>query len=406
MSTPRDPIPEVPGVDDVVRALTTEGDAVELTGRQSALAMFRAVRDESAGFQPDGPQPAATQPWAAQQALRQPPPASDRDAGRHGRPRPAQARVPHPRRLTALGAMAAAIVVAGAGMTAAAYAQILPSPLQDIAHTVLAPIGVPSASPAPAVIPTASSTAIPNVPTPSPTHLSSPQTSCPCPTVTPSAHRSLRLRAARANVGYDDKDTFTGHVAKKGAPDADASVKLLERLSTSPGSWDVIATGATGPDGTATFVVAHIPADATFLLAGSGDLASLTSHEVAVTVTPRLVVRHPARRVLVVTAHPAAAGEAVALERLQDGAWVTVATRPLDGLLSATFTVSPAGTYRFALPATTAHDAGVSRQVVIVATTAAVSSVTPSPAAAPTATPNSTAQATKAPKAKATRRVV
>jgi hypothetical protein len=407
MSTPHDPVPEVPGLEEVIRALTAEGDATELIGRQSALTMFRATRDAAADFPPAGRETAPAQPWAARPALA--PAAGHRELRRRGQPRPGPGRPAPRRRLSVLAATATAAAVACVGMTAAAYAQILPASVQNIAHSVLAPIGVPSASPGPTAIPvtsTPSSPSSPNATSPSPTRLPSAATSCPCRTAGPGAQMTLRLRAARAQVTFDGKDTFTGHVGEKGEPDTGVAVKLLEQLSTSPGTWDVVATGLTNATGDATFLVPQIPADAAFMLAGSGDIASLTSAEVAVTVTPRLEVRRPARHVLVVIGHGPVAGESVSLEQLQDGTWTTVATQPLDGLESATFTVASAGTYRFLLPAAATHDAAVSRQVVIGTTAAAVSSATPPATPQPTATATTTASATTAPKAKATHRVL
>jgi len=369
VSGPHDPVPEVPGVEEVIRALTAEGDATELTGRQSAVAMFRAARDGASGFRsPDldtAPIPRPAQP-------------------RRGRGRR--------RRLTTLGAAAAAVVMACAGMTAAAYAQILPASLQNIAHRVLSPIGVPSAPPAATGLLPVPGSVTPNVPSGRPTvlpsPLASPRASCPCPTAGPNADVTAQLRADRLRVEADGKVVLTGQVAVKGSPDAGADVKLLEQLSASPGAWDVIATGLTSRAGDVTFAVPHVPVNTRFLLAGTGDLASLMSNQVAVTVTPRLVVRHPTRRGLVVTAGPAMTGDPVTLQELQGGAWVTVATQPLGGDLSATFTVSPPGAYRFLLPATTTHAAGVSRPVMVAAPPATPRpTTTPQATAAPRMTP-------------------
>ena len=185
----RDPIPEVPGLEDVIRALTAEGDATELTGRQAALTMFRAARDQPAGSHYADQSAATTQVWSPQQAFGQPAPAPDPGGHRPGQHREAQRRhargpAARHRRFPALAATAAAIVMACAGVTAAAYAQILPTPIQDIAHRVLAPIGVPSASPVPVAIPTTSSPSSPNAPSPSPTALPVSATSSPGATAT------------------------------------------------------------------------------------------------------------------------------------------------------------------------------------------------------------------------------
>jgi hypothetical protein len=98
-----------PGLEHLIRALTAGGDPRELADRDAAAAMFRA-------------------------SIR---PAS----GRLRRWRP---RLPlHPVR----AAVAAGVTAAVAGTTAAAYAAVLPAPVQHIAHSVFAPLGVPDDRP-------------------------------------------------------------------------------------------------------------------------------------------------------------------------------------------------------------------------------------------------------------------
>ena len=105
-----------PGLDHLIRALTADGFPHELAGRDAALAAFRAASRE-----------------------------------KHRRPRfapPRGLRMP-----TRLSTVAAALVAGITGVTAAAYAQALPAPVQHIAYSVLAPFGVPNSqgpvSPAP-----------------------------------------------------------------------------------------------------------------------------------------------------------------------------------------------------------------------------------------------------------------
>lgn len=107
MSTPRKP-----DLDQLIAALTADGSAEELTGRETAVAAFRAASRRDAA---DGP----------------------------GRRRRVSVRHPvskWPPRLAAVGA----VMIVAAGVAAAAYTQALPGPAQDLAHTVFAPLGVPA----------------------------------------------------------------------------------------------------------------------------------------------------------------------------------------------------------------------------------------------------------------------
>ena len=109
MSTPREP-----GMDQLISALTADGRQDELAGRDAALAAFRAAG-----------QRAATEPTLRQRRFV---PSS----------RPLTGWLPP--RLTVIAAVAAVVV---AVIVAAAYTRALPGPVQDAAHTVFAPLGVP-----------------------------------------------------------------------------------------------------------------------------------------------------------------------------------------------------------------------------------------------------------------------
>jgi hypothetical protein len=370
VSTPPDdrPIPETPGLEALFRALTAEGDATEVVGRQRALTMFRQARGQSA----------LTQPLPAQPGLGAPGP----------RLAPVRRPVPRRRRAFRLAGVAAALLVACGGLTAAAYAQILPGPVQDIAHTVLAPLGVPSASharpgtPSPGLAP--STPPGQNGPSPAP----SAATSCPCPTDGASGKMGLRLSAARLRVAAGEADTFTGHVSSDGHPGRHVPVRLLARAAADRGTWRVAGTGLTSATGDVTFTVPHVPATTMFRLAGTGRLASLASPEVTVKVTPLVVVRHPSASLLTVAVYPSQAGDQVTLEQLQNGAWAPVATQPLTSLHKATFPVTAGSVYRFAVPATSGHTAAVSARFRVLAAATVARTATPVSSATPTATPS------------------
>jgi hypothetical protein len=117
------------GIDRLITALTAEAQSRELSGRDAALAAFRGASRP--------PLLAAAGP-AGRRRHSAPP---GRPAGLVG-----LARVLLPARL----AVAAASVVAVlAGFTAAAAAQALPAPVEHLAYTVLAPLGVPVHQPKP-----------------------------------------------------------------------------------------------------------------------------------------------------------------------------------------------------------------------------------------------------------------
>ena len=101
---PDDLGPPPPGLDALISTLTSGAAPDELAGEPAALAMFRASR-----------------------------------------PKPAPARQRRRRALRLAGA--AALVLVG-GFAAAAYAAVLPTPIQHVAYRALGFVGVPAARPA------------------------------------------------------------------------------------------------------------------------------------------------------------------------------------------------------------------------------------------------------------------
>ena len=161
-----DPGPREPGIDPLIKLLTSEGTPAELAGEADALAMFRA-----AGAAADAAASAAARTAAANAATDRharpavtagpagapppdptaPPPADPPVPGPPvpgptvpGGPRPATVRSLHdwrrPGRLIAVAALAAAAAV----MTAA-YSANLPAPVQHVAYRALGFAGVPDA---------------------------------------------------------------------------------------------------------------------------------------------------------------------------------------------------------------------------------------------------------------------
>lgn len=242
MNTPREPGPPESGIDQLVSALTADGDLDELASRGAALAAFRTARER-----------AATQPTLRQRRIV---PSS----------RPLADWLPSrladwfPTRLAAI--TAAAVVVIIAAIAAAAYTQALPGPVQDAAHTVFAPLGVPGGHQAPSgTAQNQEAAAITDATHPG---------DCPsCDAVfkTPSPqsgnHYVVKLGGTRVRETAGVVVVLTGRVAQNGSPAAGVRVALVARTAASP-KWRIVATGVTGPRGGFRFVTPPLTANAVF----------------------------------------------------------------------------------------------------------------------------------------------
>jgi len=225
--------PREPGMDQLISALTADGRPDELAGRDAALTAFRAAG-----------QRAATEPTLRQRRFA---PSS----------RPLTGWLPP--RLTTIAAAAAVVF---ALVVTAAYTHALPGPVQDAAHSVFAPLGVPggqqgssgtSPSQGPAAIIAATQPG-----------------DCPsCTTVfkTPSPrsgnHYIITLSGGRVRVTAGVVAVLTGRVAQSGSPAAGVRVALVARTAASA-QWRIVATGVTGPRGGFRFVTPPLTASAVF----------------------------------------------------------------------------------------------------------------------------------------------
>jgi hypothetical protein len=307
------PEPADPGLDGLLRALTANGTADELAGRQAALAMFR------------------------------------------------DSRRPKRRRLAAWASTAAAAVVM-VGWIAAAYAAALPAPVQHVTYKMLGSIGVPDTHRQ--AQPPSPSRSVSSMPTSPP---------APAVVVTPAADTvpTLVLAAAHPQVLAGGDDILSGRLAPGGRPEAGARIRLLEHVGGRPG-WRVAGTGVTGPGGDVTFTVRHLTGNASFRLAGPGRVASMTVPvTVVVPVSLSMAPGQAGLEVLTARAPSAGPGDAVVLQELSGGGWYRVAERGLGRAHLASFTVlvpSSGGTqYRVILPGTAWHGASVSGRVRVTA---------------------------------------
>ena len=292
-----------PGLDRLIMALTTDGHPAELAGRDAALAAFRAAS-----------QSPRRAPWRSPLGLL-------------------------PARVAAIVAAGAAVL---AGVTAAAYAQALPAPVQHLAHTVFAVVGVPNSQPEPAGHGQAHRTAPATGQGGAPG--SAPQgAGCPCPastSATPSptagGQFALTVSAARVHVPAYAVDVFTGRVTQHGHAAAGVRVRLLERPAGAA-TWRLAASGKTGPQGRFRLLTPQLTTTSAFRVSGPG---SSHSTRVWVTVGPRVRLKLVPGNVndhLIVIAHAARPGDTAVLEELVSGSWIKVAHRPLGAAYQASF---------------------------------------------------------------------
>jgi hypothetical protein len=198
------------GLDRLISALTAPGQPDELTRREEARAAFRS------GWPPGGNEPII-------------PPPRRRVPWRDRRPGSISLR---------LGSAAVA-AVAVAGIATCAYTRALPGPAQDVAHSVLAPLGVPGR---------AQTKQLPaglNPGTGAP--VSSGTTSTTSAAGSGGGYR-LTLSASAARVAAGTAVVFTGRVTEGGELAASTPVRLVERRAGAT-QWQVVATGVTGPRG-------------------------------------------------------------------------------------------------------------------------------------------------------------
>jgi hypothetical protein len=232
--------PGKPDLDRLVTALTADGRPDELTGREAAAAAFRA-------------------------------------AGRHPtddglvRPRRVSIRRPFGTLRQQLAAVGAVVVVA-AGVAVAAYAQALPGPAQDVAHTVFAPLGVPDNQ-------SGQSAAVTIATSGGKSGRAAPGGKTKTPTPRPGDAFLIAVAVSRARVQAGERVAFTGRVTEYGQAAAGVRVRLFERLAGST-QFELVGTGVTGPLG--GFRLASPPLSETAIFRVAGPDAT---HSAAVRVT-------------------------------------------------------------------------------------------------------------------------
>jgi len=241
-------IPRKPDLDQLVTALTAEGQAEELAGRDTVLAAYRAARQRGT---------AST--------------SASCDRGRSFRWRFA---LP-----TRLAAASAAVVVAGAA--AAAYAQALPAPVQQLAHAAFAPLGVPDGRHSPGQSPAGTTPG--NSPTGITVANSGGQTGAP--SGEPTHGYKVTAVVSRARVPAGSVVVFTGRVTDSGRAAAGIRVRLFERVAGTA-TEELVGTGVTGPRGGFRLVSPPVTGTVVFRVLGP-DAAHSVALRVAIAAAGR-----------------------------------------------------------------------------------------------------------------------
>jgi len=342
-----------PGLEQLLRTLTSPATPGELAGEQAALTMFRAHVHA---------------------------PAPDR---RTGRPRarlwPGRLGVPR-LRVAAIGA--AAVV---AGFASAAYAAALPAPVQHAAYVAFHWAGVPNAQPTRTTSGPGGSSSLTTPtsghssgrkgshPTPSgaasSSHLGGKKSGKPGGSPKPSGSPSssspatgpvvltISVPGGATQVPAGTSVTFDGVLTTGGNPDANVFVRLMERQAGHL-FWVRVDREETNAQGDVTLTSPDLTTNARFRLAYA---ASARSQVVVITVVPGLTTSlrlgpKGIKDYLTISTTFAQKGNVVLLQVLVDGSWVTLQQHELNG----------GGATVFAFSATKWQNAEI--QAVLVAT--------------------------------------
>jgi hypothetical protein len=411
-----DPGPREPGIDPLIKLLTSEGTPAELAGEADALAMFRAASAAASAAATDGQAPPAV---TASPSGTPPAGPTTPSAGPGptvpGGPRPATVRSLHawrrPGRL-----IAAVAVAAAAAVVTAAYTADLPRPVQHVAYRALGFAGVPdapktsgqpggagtagapsgpgstartggsgsdggqpgrSASPAPGqtASPSPSGPASPAPgrghspggghgpgPTPSPAPTPTPSTPPPVPA-------ALTISASAVKIIAGDSVSLTGLLTDAdGNPVPGRTVTLLEHDAGVPG-WQPAGQATTDDSGTATVPVPSLGTDAGFRFRGpdgthSGHVRVVVIPAVSLTAGPG---NRPGNERLTASA-PYASGSVAILQVRAGGTWRTLRSRTIGTTGQVIFGVKlqrHQRIYRVVVPRTVQHARGISNPAVV-----------------------------------------
>jgi hypothetical protein len=278
----------------------------------------------------------------------------------------------------------------------AAYAAVLPPPVQHFAHEILGFAGVPDSRQSfqSATAPNGSSSAgasrhhrgtgtrhtssSPATPRPSsgsksrPAKRSASASPSPSPSATSSSGASgtekVAISAASTQIAAGATAVLTGQATAGGKPAANVTLTLLERTVARP-RWRPVGSAVTSATGDAVVDVSDLATNAVFRFT---DAKGGISGRVIVTVVPAVTLQlttgpHGRVDALVVSSPYAQPRNFVLLQVQAGSGWVTIRERRIGVGLSRTFLVRArrldGRTVRAVLPPTLRHATGVSNLV-------------------------------------------
>jgi hypothetical protein len=388
--------PLEPGVEQLLRTLTSAAAPAELAGEQGAMTMFRLnVRPSAAGATTQ-PSPAAqAMPSPAAQAMPSPAtqaiPVRAPSAGTRPMRQLRRLRASASNRFRVIGVAAVALF---AGLTAAAYAAVLPAPVQHIAHDAFSVLGVPDNSQRSAVTSHNGSSSVGGAghrrrgspasggahpapsgraglpPVPSPSLVASPNPSA-SPSTSPSAGAAvLSEQAALSQIPAGTAATVTGQLTVGGTAKSGVTIGLYARVAGRL-AWHLVGQAATNAQGAVTFTTPDLSRNTRFALT---DAAGAQSSVVLVTVTPEITLSSKlgpagARDYITVSTSFAQSGDVVELQVEQNGSWAILRDATLNSSGGHTFVVSVAKqagmSLRVVLLSTRLHASAVSNAVTV-----------------------------------------
>ena len=311
---PGDLEPAEPGLEQLVRTLTSGGTAEELAGERTALAMFRANIHQT-----DQTRPLRTR---------------------------IRARGHRRFRLVAVSSVAALV----GGFAAAAYAEVLPAPLQHAAYQALHSIGVPDtkhgsngvghekrASGSPHGRTPASSHPAAGSPGQSPASSSS---RSPSAASGGAGAATVSATTAAGQIAAGSSATIQGRLAKAGQPVSGVRVRLWAH--TAGRRWRFAGQATTTVAGTVKFTVPDLAANTQFRLTDpDGPASSALTVTVVPQVTTSLRVGSGGfRDYLSVSTKYAHLGDAVELQAYINGSWVELRKHLLGAAGKTEFVLS------------------------------------------------------------------
>lgn len=358
-----------PGLEQLIGALTAGPASGELAGEYAALAMFRENSRPSGGPVPLRGRPAAP-------------------ASRTATPAGRAARITA--RWTIRLAGATALTLAG-GLTAAAYANVLPAPVQHLVHEAFGFAAVPDSQPTryrhppvrhdsrPASGPTATPVAgnpAPSAPTPASARPSASSSPSPSRKASPSPTRAagpvqLSVTPVSSPITAGQTVVIDGQVSKRSKGLAGATVTLLERHSRYA-AWHVAATTTTNAQGSFAITSPALITNTSLRVTGP-DGAKSPTMRVTVRPTVSAVLNRGTggrRDALLVSTIYARRGNIVVLQvETKTGRWVPLRWRALNANGKTRFALNAVRlqdrVLRVVLRATTRHAAAITGTITV-----------------------------------------